>query len=194
MNSSGVSVERFLRSWLTKEGAILVPVDLKGVVPIYLWVAAKENFSSVHQYNRRWHIWPTYLLVWLVLQFAGSLVSFVYFFPRNFQDGRDGRHIKVILQKGTKPWSKINSHVNNMYFTLKSSRYVALSFRHGGWRRKRTGAVGKSLRSRFSSRFCTLLCQNQEGRQEFSASKIKRLLVMLFEFSFADFTIFSRIS
>ena len=39
------------------------------------------------------------------------------------------RYIKVIVQKGTKSWSKINSHVNNMYFTLKSPRYVALSFR-----------------------------------------------------------------
>ena len=119
-----------------------------------------------------------------------------HFFPFVcFQDGGDGRRgIKVIVQKRTKPWSKINSLVNNMYFTLKSPRYVALSFRHGGWRRKRTGAVGKNLRSRFCSRFCTLLCQNREGRQEFAASKIKRLLAMLFEFSFTDFTIFSRIS
>ena len=111
-----------------------------------------------------------------------------------FQDGGDDLGIKVIVQKGTKPWSKINSNVNNMYFTLKSPRYVALSFRHGGWRRKRTEAVGENLRSRFCSRFCTLLCQNREGRQEFAALKIKRLLVMLFEFSFADFAIFSRIS
>ena len=31
------------------------------------------------------------------------------------QDGGDGRRgIKLIVQKGTKPWSKINSHVKNM--------------------------------------------------------------------------------
>ena len=110
--------------------------------------------------------------------------------------GDSRRRTKLIVKKGTKPWSKINSHVNNMYFTLKSPRYVALSYRHGGWRTiaKLTGAVGKNLRSRVCSGFCTLLCQNREGRQEFAASKIKRLLVMLFEFSFADFTIFSRIS
>ena len=125
-----MSVERFLRSWLTKEGAILVPVDLNEWFPSTCeLVGWKTSAAYISITEGDIFDIPTCLCDWFCNLRAHLYAVFVFKMV-----GMVGEVLllKVIVQKGTKPWSKINSHVNNMYFTLKSPRYVALSFRHGG--------------------------------------------------------------